>query len=132
MDVAVRAGEASAADRATDPHRIVIVGGGAGGLELATRLGDRLGRRSKADITLIEKARAHFWKPLCTRSRPAAWILATMSSTTSRRPTGTISAIARRDDRARPRAARGARRRPSSRRTAPRSRRRAASATIRS
>ncbi len=64
MDVAVRAGEASAADRATDPHRIVIVGGGAGGLELATRLGDRLGRRNKADITLIEKARAHLWKPL--------------------------------------------------------------------
>ncbi len=25
-------------------HRIVIVGGGAGGLELATRLGDKLGR----------------------------------------------------------------------------------------
>jgi NADH:ubiquinone reductase (H+-translocating) len=25
-------------------HRIVIVGGGAGGLELATRLGDTLGR----------------------------------------------------------------------------------------
>ena len=32
------------------PHlnRIVIVGGGAGGLELATRLGDRLGRRKRA------------------------------------------------------------------------------------
>jgi len=26
-------------------HRIVIVGGGAGGLELATLLGNRLGRR---------------------------------------------------------------------------------------
>ena len=26
-------------------HRIVIVGGGAGGLELATKLGDTLGRR---------------------------------------------------------------------------------------
>ncbi len=64
MNVAVRAGETSAADRPTDPHRIVIVGGGAGGLELATRLGDRLGRRNKADITLIEKARAHLWKPL--------------------------------------------------------------------
>jgi NADH:ubiquinone reductase (H+-translocating) len=43
--------------------RIVIVGGGAGGLELATRLGDRLGRRNKAHVTLIEKARTHFWKP---------------------------------------------------------------------
>ncbi|MFN9506841.1 MAG: NAD(P)/FAD-dependent oxidoreductase [Rubrivivax sp.] len=45
------------------PHRVVIVGGGAGGLELATRLGDTLGRRGLAHITLIEKARSHFWKP---------------------------------------------------------------------
>jgi NADH dehydrogenase len=44
-------------------HRIVIVGGGAGGLELATRLGDRLGKRNKAHVTLIERARTHFWKP---------------------------------------------------------------------
>jgi len=46
------------------PHRIVIVGGGAGGLELATRLGDGLGRRRLAEVTLIDKARAHLWKPL--------------------------------------------------------------------
>src|SRR5215470_13711579 len=45
------------------PHRIVIVGGGAGGLELATRLGDKLGKKGKAEITLVEKARTHFWKP---------------------------------------------------------------------
>jgi NADH dehydrogenase len=45
-------------------HRIVIVGGGAGGLELATRLGDTLGRRRKAVITLVDKSRAHLWKPL--------------------------------------------------------------------
>ena len=44
-------------------HRIVIVGGGAGGLELATRLGDTLGKRRKAHVTLIEKKRLHFWKP---------------------------------------------------------------------
>jgi NADH dehydrogenase len=44
-------------------HRVVIVGGGAGGLELATKLGDSLGRRKRADITLIECARSHFWKP---------------------------------------------------------------------
>jgi NADH:quinone reductase (non-electrogenic) len=49
--------------RATPP-RIVIVGGGAGGLELATRLGNRLGRRGRAAVTLIDKARAHLWKPL--------------------------------------------------------------------
>jgi len=44
-------------------HEVVVVGGGAGGLELVTRLGDRLGRRGRARITLIEKTRAHFWKP---------------------------------------------------------------------
>ncbi len=44
-------------------HRIVIVGGGAGGLELATRLGDTLGRKGLAHVTLIERARSHFWKP---------------------------------------------------------------------
>jgi NADH dehydrogenase len=45
------------------PHRVVVVGGGAGGLELATKLGDTFGRRKKAEITLIERARTHFWKP---------------------------------------------------------------------
>ena len=45
-------------------HRIVIVGGGAGGLELATMLGDRLGRRRRAQITLIDAAATHLWKPL--------------------------------------------------------------------
>jgi len=44
-------------------HRVVIVGGGAGGLELATKLGDTLGRRRQAEITLVERARTHFWKP---------------------------------------------------------------------
>ena len=44
-------------------HRVVIVGGGAGGLELATKLGNTLGKKGKAHITLIEKARSHFWKP---------------------------------------------------------------------
>ena len=44
-------------------HQIVIVGGGAGGLELATALGDTLGRRGHAAITLVDKTRAHVWKP---------------------------------------------------------------------
>ena len=44
-------------------HRIVIVGGGAGGLELATRLGDKLGRKKRAQVILIEKSRTHIWKP---------------------------------------------------------------------
>ncbi|MCQ4311006.1 NAD(P)/FAD-dependent oxidoreductase [Pseudomonas stutzeri] len=45
-------------------HRIVIVGGGAGGLELATRLGRTLGKRGKARITLIDANLTHIWKPL--------------------------------------------------------------------
>ena len=44
-------------------HRVVIVGGGAGGLELATRLGDRLGRKGVVDVTLIDRKRTHVWKP---------------------------------------------------------------------
>ena len=46
------------------PHHIVIVGGGAGGLELATRLGDRLGRRGRAAVTLVDRSPTHLWKPL--------------------------------------------------------------------
>jgi NADH dehydrogenase len=50
-------------------HRFVIVGGGAGGIELATRLGDRYGRRrrggaQRASITLIDRNPTHIWKPL--------------------------------------------------------------------
>ena len=45
-------------------HDVVIVGGGAGGLELATRLGDSLGRRRQALVTLVERSRTHLWKPL--------------------------------------------------------------------
>ena len=46
------------------PHRVVIVGGGAGGLELATSLGDKLGRRERAHVTLVDRSRTHLWKPL--------------------------------------------------------------------
>ncbi len=45
-------------------HHIVIVGGGAGGLELATRLGKKLGKRKRARITLLDYNRTHIWKPL--------------------------------------------------------------------
>ncbi|WP_322067078.1 MULTISPECIES: NAD(P)/FAD-dependent oxidoreductase [Burkholderia] len=45
------------------PHRIVIVGGGAGGLELATRLGRKYGRGRAAEITLVDRHRTHVWKP---------------------------------------------------------------------
>jgi NADH dehydrogenase len=45
-------------------HRIVVAGGGAAGLELVTWLGNRMGRRGRARITLVECARTHLWKPL--------------------------------------------------------------------
>src|SRR5437763_15798846 len=45
-------------------EQILIVGGGAGGLELATRLGNSLGKRGRAQIELIDKSRTHLWKPL--------------------------------------------------------------------
>lgn len=43
---------------------IVIVGGGAGGLELATRLGDTAGKAGRARIVLVDRSPGHFWKPL--------------------------------------------------------------------
>ncbi len=50
-------------------HRFIIVGGGAGGLELATRLGDKLGptdggRKARAQVTLVDRYSTHVWKPL--------------------------------------------------------------------
>jgi NADH dehydrogenase len=45
-------------------HRIVVVGGGAGGLELATKLGERFGRSGRALVTLVDRSRTHLWKPL--------------------------------------------------------------------
>lgn len=48
-------------------HKIVIVGGGAGGLELATKLGNRYGSvkpsSQKISVTLVDKNRTHIWKP---------------------------------------------------------------------
>ena len=46
------------------PPRIVVIGGGAGGLELATRLGNKLGRKKRAHITLVDRNHTHIWKPL--------------------------------------------------------------------
>ena len=45
-------------------HRIVIVGGGAGGLELATKLGNSLGKKNLAEIFLVDAKKTHVWKPL--------------------------------------------------------------------
>ncbi len=48
----------------SDLHHIVVVGGGAGGLELVTTLGNKLGRKGKAEVTLADRSRTHIWKPL--------------------------------------------------------------------
>ena len=45
-------------------HRVVIVGGGAGGIELATKLGNTLGKKKVAEIILIDAKKTHVWKPL--------------------------------------------------------------------
>ncbi|WP_139684500.1 NAD(P)/FAD-dependent oxidoreductase [Vibrio tasmaniensis] len=44
--------------------KIIVVGGGAGGLELATKLGRTLGRKKRAQITLVDRKASHLWKPL--------------------------------------------------------------------
>ena len=48
----------------TTPTRIVIVGGGIAGLQLATRLGERLGRSGRAQITIVDRSPTHIWKPM--------------------------------------------------------------------
>ena len=45
-------------------HTIIVVGGGAGGLELVTRLGNALGGRNDAHIVLVDRVATHLWKPL--------------------------------------------------------------------
>lgn len=44
--------------------KILVIGGGAGGLELVTRLGNKLGAKGKAEIMLVDKNEIHIWKPL--------------------------------------------------------------------
>ena len=44
--------------------QIVVVGGGAGGLELATKLGRRYRRNPDINVLLVDRNRTHIWKPL--------------------------------------------------------------------
>ncbi|AZZ95023.1 NAD(P)/FAD-dependent oxidoreductase [Hahella sp. KA22] len=44
--------------------KIVVVGGGAGGLELVTRLGNALGKKKRAEVHLVDCNPTHLWKPL--------------------------------------------------------------------
>lgn len=45
-------------------ENIIVIGGGAGGLELVTKLSRTLGKRRRANITLVDRSRTHVWKPL--------------------------------------------------------------------
>ena len=58
----------------TPLKKIVIVGGGAGGLELATQLGRKLGRHKKAKITLVDRNHSR----CCTKWPPVLWMKALM------------------------------------------------------
>ena len=48
----------------TEIPKIVVVGGGAGGLELVTKLGRKLGKKGKAEVMLVDSTHTHIWKPL--------------------------------------------------------------------
>lgn len=48
----------------TQPLRVVIAGGGSGGLVLATALAGRNGRRKTYAVTLADPIATHVWKPL--------------------------------------------------------------------
>lgn len=49
----------------TEPHRIVVAGGGVAGLEIATSFGRRWRRRRGAPtVTLLDREPAHVWKPM--------------------------------------------------------------------
>lgn len=49
---------------ADEIHKILIIGGGAAGLELATHLGHALGKKGLAEVTLLDATSTHIWKPL--------------------------------------------------------------------
>jgi NADH dehydrogenase len=54
------------------PH-IVVVGGGAAGLILSTRLGNSLGRRGRARVTLTDRSWIHVWKPMLHTFAAGTW-----------------------------------------------------------
>ncbi len=46
-----------------EPFRLVVAGAGVAGIEVATRLGNTLGRRGRLALTVIDRGLAHIWKP---------------------------------------------------------------------
>jgi NADH dehydrogenase len=54
----------SPAGEGDNRHQVVVVGGGAGGMELVSQLGDQLGGSEAAAVTLVDGNLTHLWKPL--------------------------------------------------------------------
>ncbi|MGR9108194.1 MAG: NAD(P)/FAD-dependent oxidoreductase [Gammaproteobacteria bacterium] len=52
------------ASLSTTPHKILIVGGGAAGLELASALGEKARKNPSIEVTLVDASPTHIWKPL--------------------------------------------------------------------
>jgi NADH dehydrogenase len=49
---------------ANEAERIIVVGGGAGGLELVVKLGRKYRRNRDVEVILVDKNPTHIWKPL--------------------------------------------------------------------
>jgi NADH dehydrogenase len=49
---------------ANQAERIVVIGGGAGGLELVVKLGKKYRRHRNVEVILVDKNPTHIWKPL--------------------------------------------------------------------
>jgi NADH:ubiquinone reductase (H+-translocating) len=58
---------------AGDAARLVVVGGGVAGLTLATRLGQTLGRRGVARVSLVDRSWTHVWKPMLHTFAAGTW-----------------------------------------------------------
>lgn len=43
--------------------RVIVVGGGAGGMPLVTALGRKFGKKGRAEVTLVDSSLTHIWKP---------------------------------------------------------------------
>lgn len=61
---AAAAGDPETLTSAGSAHRIVVIGGGAGGLELVVKLGRKFRRKADVEVLLIDKNPTHIWKPL--------------------------------------------------------------------
>lgn len=50
--------------RSAGKQRVVVIGGGAGGLELVVRLARKFRRRDDFEVVLVDRNPSHIWKPL--------------------------------------------------------------------